>query len=251
MTISHPAVDFSAACLQPYGKQRHTCAPVTCPECAAIRWPRMDLVKRAIRKGSFSGRCRTCQTDQDKMPRRFAILRDHPAINMSAAEMRVIYGTRCMAAPVECSDCASVRWYPLSTLNQMTRRAEFTGRCRRCAQLATRTSVRATLQGRGGRARQHRHHSGYLLLSAMDVADADLPTFRKMQNRSGTVLEHRWIMAKNLGRALFRHESVHHKNGDRGDNRIGNLELWERGQPAGQRAHERKLEKHCPTCTCC
>ena len=33
--------------------------------------------------------------------------------------------------------------------------------------------------------------------------------------------------------------SVHHKNGDRLDNRMENLELWHKGQPAGQRVEDK------------
>ncbi len=65
------------------------------------------------------------------------------------------------------------------------------------------------------------------------------PHLRHLTNGEVTIAEHRLVMAQLLGRPLHADEVVHHRNGDRTDNRPENLELWSTCQPKGQRVEDK------------
>ena len=62
------------------------------------------------------------------------------------------------------------------------------------------------------------------------------PKFQCMCDSSGWVLEHRYLVAKHLGRPLTRKDLVHHIDHNHTNNSIENLELTTRGEH--MRLHE-------------
>lgn len=80
---------------------------------------------------------------------------------------------------------------------------------------------------------------GYTLIAPSGGWHVDGDGYRSIKVAGKRVYEHRFVMAQVVGRPLLRTETVHHINGDRADNRLENLELWSKAQPAGQRVADK------------
>jgi hypothetical protein len=130
---------------------------------------------------------------------------------------------------VICPECKRIRWYHMCTLRAwMKSRLKFTGICRPCfGRLKKARTFRTFKRNPSGRKLRP---NGYINLGKNAISDHDLDWFDQMRNRSGCVLEHRWVMAKHLGRPLTSAECVDHMNGIKTDNAIENLRIYVRGK---------------------
>ncbi len=73
----------------------------------------------------------------------------------------------------------------------------------------------------------------------LGATNASTQGYSVIKTEAGWVPEHRAVMERIIDRPVRADEDVHHRNGDRSDNRPENLELWNRSHPRGQRVSDK------------
>lgn len=176
-----------------WSRRRGDHVPVRCGLCQQERIHNFTKNKRK----DFSGICRQCATGETRQ--------DQSLSNGSIVFWSQRQGQR---VPVRCGICGKEHWTHAASVRQ----EKFWGYCRKCRHTGTLSTT-----WRGGRKVRY----GYVYVKIYP----DHP-FYEMADKDGYVAEHRLVMAQHLGRALERSEPVHHKNSNKQDNRIENLELF-------------------------
>lgn len=123
-----------------------------------------------------------------------------------------------------CPDCGKERWVRIKNGKPSSLR------CGNCANRGERNP-----SWKGGR---NVTKLGYIIIR---VKPDDF--FFSMANATGYIFEHRFVVAKYLGRNLHSWEIVHHKNGIKGDNRIENLQLISDDRHKQITLLERRIER--------
>ena len=78
-----------------------------------------------------------------------------------------------------------------------------------------------------------------LLVGTIRYTEDGYKRIKLRNGERGWMPEHRYVMEQHIGLPLLKHETVHHINGVRDDNRIENLELWSSSHPPGQRVADK------------
>jgi len=202
---------------------------VACPDCNKPRWVRLENGNHPTHH-----RCPTC-AQNDLMKRTLAIERanwdggsiEAPQIGDIRRAYEVGWKGNQKMLYHGCVDCGRPSWVTLKDVKKGGRPATL-----RCCSCSSRKQLSLVLQGahynynwKGGRLLDSR---GYVIV----YITTDSPYFsmacarhRGVNSVTGYILEHRLIMAQELGRCLQANELVHHKNGIKTDNRPENLQL--------------------------
>ena len=122
---------------------------------------------------------------------------------------------------VYCGRCGSSRLLTYAGAVDVAR-GRVSGCCRRCESSthATRMLGNGNSYWRGG---VRENFFGYTELRVSGLSDSDKALAESMATKDGSVLEHRLVMARKVGRPLTANELVHHLNGVKNDNRLENL----------------------------
>lgn len=191
---------------------------VQCPECAESRYAESVWTASRIRSGTFTGLCVAHKPNSEHANRMERL--PHPAIDWSPVMV-----DRHRKIRVTCPACGSVRTTFPGPVAAKMRDGKFTGLCLPCSPRAKKREWVTLSPGR-----RIEPGKGYIRLSRAAIDPADLWLYDAMRGGRFSVLEHRMVMARELGRPLTASELVDHRDGVKTRNDPANLRLYRRGK---------------------
>lgn len=182
---------------------------ISCINCNKKRWVSKQSI---IKSNHFTGLCRTCSSRANMINNTNSKHPDFDRVERKLGIKLIFYRDKKgqLVTDIMCPVCKNKRQV---TEYNIFRSTNWTARCAKCVSLRAKENP----NWRGGRVKLK---TGYILIY---IRDDD--QFISMRDKRNYTLEHRYIMAKKLGRPLERHEVVHHLNGIKDDNREKNLAI--------------------------
>jgi hypothetical protein len=167
-----------------------------CPDCKTPRW------KILSNKYGLCGKCAATRRARELTPVTYGGVGE-PKIGDTTTSQSLGYSDRGIRYYTACPKCGKARW---------VRKTDIETVCIKCAHKAI--------------GEEHHNYSGGRKVKRGYVSvkiEKDDPMYP--MSRNGWVLEHRLVIARNIGRILKNDEVVHHINGIKTDNRLENLQL--------------------------
>lgn len=222
---NHPSINRQIVYQELYGRQS-ACVEITCLNCQEKHWRSVNDLKNQIsRYKEFTGLCLKClRTSGRKANFDLTGIPDHPSI-VKEPILQAVNGRKAVFLRVICTNCGNEKLWPLTTLRNY--KSNFHGMCNKCWHGGgSKKLFRSSVNPSGKRI----NSLGYVVLNKNYFSDNELDWYSQMKGKGSFVFEHRWVMAKHLGRPLHPYELVDHKNGDKTENNIDNLRLYIKGK---------------------
>jgi len=183
---------------------------VVCPQCNKLHWTKESCLRTRHYQSLC---CRGCNARKeltpDEVPEHWKsiILWDKERSRTTDGKWGIW---------VECPKCKSQRLFSEARLRMGD---VGSGMCRSCVASRSGPNHNSWVGGR------RINKAGYVDVNIYGYSDWELEIAKQMCNGKGVIREHRLVMALHLGRPLTKDEIVHHKDGNRINNAIENLEL--------------------------
>jgi hypothetical protein len=216
---AHPAVDWGTLSM----RDGRMMVDVTCPVCGGVRHQNASQIKRAIKDRPFDGRCYKHRLFS--RTRKGTTFPAHPLVDWNDTAIVDVNGEHRTGVAVTCPDCNCKRYQGRNGTKHHILNGRFSGRCHDCS--GRHNWVPFVKLGPG---RSIDSKKGYVRLNRAAIADHDMPLYLAMATSGNFVFEHRFIMAKQLGRPLTTNELVDHMDGVKTNNAPKNLRLYVRGK---------------------